>query len=183
VGDTPVAKPSPIPTWKFPHRGFVITCVLAGIVVLIVVGATAAWPTGPKVDQATGVQWVTVARADDLQADQPVHVFEQKLWLVKLDSGDVIALSHVSTRVTSLAGCTVPWRPDFVFADVKGWFRDPCSGTTYDLNGFKVFGPAPRGLDQYEVQVKGGEVAVRVGPGVAPIQNAPVEAKPYRPLH
>jgi nitrite reductase/ring-hydroxylating ferredoxin subunit len=180
VGDIPVAKPSPIPrTLRLPRRGLAIALVFAGVVALIVVAAIAAYPTGSKVDQVTGPHWVTVARADDLQVDQPLHIFEQKLWLVKLDSGEVLALSHKDPR----RGCTVPWRPDFVFSGIKGWFRDPCYGSTYDLNGHKVFGPSPRGLDQYQVQVNGGEVAVWVGPGIPAIQNAPVEAKPYRPHH
>jgi hypothetical protein len=67
VGHIPVAKPSPRPRWRFPGRGFVIACVLAGFAAVIFVCAMAAWPTGPKVDQLTGVQWVSVTRADDLQ--------------------------------------------------------------------------------------------------------------------
>jgi Rieske Fe-S protein len=175
VGHIPVAKPSPTPTWKFPRRGFAVACILAGFVALIVVVGIAAWPTGPKVDQVTGVQWVSVARADDLQPDQPVHVFAQKLWLVKLGSGEIVALSHRDPG----RGCTVPFRPDFVYNGVKGWFRDPCYGSTYDLNGYKAYGPSPRGLDQYEVRISSGEVQVHVGQG-AVIEHAPAEAAPYR---
>jgi nitrite reductase/ring-hydroxylating ferredoxin subunit len=151
-----------------------IVLVLAGFVALVVAAAIAAYPTGSNVDQITVPQWVTVARVDDLQPNQPVSVAAQRLWLVKLDSGQVLALSYKDPR-----GCTVPWRPDFTFEDVKGWFRDPCLGSTYDLNGHKAFGPSSRGLDQYEVRISSGDVQAHVGPG-AVIENAPGEAAPYR---
>jgi nitrite reductase/ring-hydroxylating ferredoxin subunit len=107
-----------------------IVLVLAGCVALVVAAAIAAYPTGSNVDQITVPQWVTVARVDDLQPNQPVSVTAQRLWLVKLDSGQVLALSYKDPR-----GCTVPWRPDFTFEDVKGWFRDPCQSGTFDLTG------------------------------------------------
>jgi cytochrome b6-f complex iron-sulfur subunit len=96
---------------------------------------------------------------------------------VKLNTGEIIALSQKSTHL----GCTVPYRPDFVWSGIKSWFRDPCSGSTWDLNGHKVYGPAPRGLDQYAVQIVGAQVQVLVGPNSL-IENAVVEAKAYRPL-
>jgi hypothetical protein len=175
VGHIPVAKPSPIPRWKFPRRGLALSCILAGTVALIVVGLVAARPTGPNVDGITVPGWVTVADVDELQTDQPLRIYEQKLWLVKLDSGEMVALSQKGYR-----GCTVGWRTDFTVDGVKGWFRDPCQGVTYDLNGYKLYGPAPRGMDQYEVKIVNREVQVRVGPG-AVIENAPAEAAPYRP--
>jgi nitrite reductase/ring-hydroxylating ferredoxin subunit len=181
VGDIPVAKPSPIPrTLRFPRRGLAIALVLAGFVGLVVVAALAAYPTGSNVDQITVPQWVTVARANDLQPDQPVGIFAQKIWLVKLDSGEVLALSYKSP----FRGCTVPWRPDFVFHGIKGWFRDPCQSATFDLTGACFAAPCPRGMDRYPVQVVGGKVQVKVGTG-ALISGPPVNfgAKPYVPAN
>src|SRR5437016_3412754 len=48
-------------------------------------------------------------------------------------------------------GCTVPWRSDFEFESVKGWFRCPCHGSTYTKAGVRVFGPAPRPMDSFLV--------------------------------
>ena len=160
-----------------------IALVLVSTVAVGGLALATAWPTGakvdqsspPKADQLTAPHWVNLMRADDLQPNQPVHSFEHKLWLVKLDSGEVLALSHKSTYL----GCTVPWRPDFTFGDIQGWFRDPCQGATWDLNGNLVVGPAPRGLDQYAVQIVDGNIEARVGMG-AEIRNAPSEALPYR---
>jgi hypothetical protein len=170
VGDIPVAKPSPIPRkLRFPRRGLAIALVLAGFVALAAVIAIAAYPSGSKVDQVTGPHWVTVARADDLQVGQPVHVFDQKFWLVKLDSGEVLALSHKDSR----GGCTIPWRPDFQFNGHKGWFRDPCSGSTYNIEGIKAFGPSPRNMDRFTVRVYGNDVQVMMADGQALPTPAP----------
>ncbi len=58
-------------------------------------------------------------------------------------------------------GCTMPWRPNFSFEGSLGWFRDPCHGSTYDRHGQRVFGPSPRNMDYFDVEVNdAGEVVV-----------------------
>jgi len=136
-----------------------IALVLAGFVALVAVVAIAAYPTGTKVDQLTGVQWVTVARADDLQPNQPVRIFDQRVWIVKQPSGEILALYSTSPSVER---CVIPWRPDFLFRNQKGWFRSPCHGDTYDLSGTCVH-DCPRDMDRYEARVSGGRVQILVG--------------------
>jgi len=161
VGDIPVAKPSPIPrTLRFPRRGSAIALVLAGFVALVVAAAIAAYPTGSNVDQITVPQWVTVERADDLQPDQPVHIFAQKLWLVRQPSGDVLALYDVSPSVER---CGISWRPELPFRNQTGWLRSACHGDTYDLTGTCVY-ECPRDMDRYQTRVVGGDVQICVGP-------------------
>jgi len=59
------------------------------------------------------------------------------------------------------SGCTLPWRETFVFEGEAGWFRDPCHGSTYDSQGQRVFGPARRNMDYFDVTVNHvGEVVV-----------------------
>ena len=90
-----------------------------------------------------------------------------RFWLVHVPGSDrFLALNYKDPR------CAIAWRPDFSFQDprtgatTKGWFRDPCGGSTYDLQGTRVFGPSPRDLDQYPVTVSGdGHVLVKVGDG------------------
>ncbi|HZQ37249.1 MAG TPA: Rieske 2Fe-2S domain-containing protein [Dehalococcoidia bacterium] len=61
-------------------------------------------------------------------------------------------------------GCTVPWRPDFTFEGSTGWFRCPCHGSTYTKGGLRVFGPAPRSMDTFDVTVNGdGSLTVNTG--------------------
>jgi nitrite reductase/ring-hydroxylating ferredoxin subunit len=154
-------------TLRFQRRGLAIALVLAGFVVIAAVIATEAYPTGVSAPPDTPY-WVKVMRSDILQPDQPVHIFDQKVWMVKLDTGEVLALYHGDPYL----GCAVPWRPDFTFMNMKGWFRNPCQSQTYDLTGACFDGPCVRGLDRYETRVNNGDIEVRVGPG-ALIQGPP----------
>ena len=80
-------------------------------------------------------------------------------------------------------GCTVPWRPDFQFEGTTGWFRCPCHGSTYTKGAATlVFGPAPRPLDLFEVQVKeDGGLVVNTGAIVKGSHDNPNRAVPYIP--
>lgn len=67
-------------------------------------------------------------------------------------------------------GCTVPWRPTFVWPDpdaggqdTTGWFRCPCHGSTYNNAGVRVFGPAPRSMDHMKVTIEDGKISVNTG--------------------
>jgi len=63
-------------------------------------------------------------------------------------------------------GCTVPWRSDFNFVDPatsqekKGWFRCPCHGSTYNDSGARVYGPAPRSMDHFDLTIANGRISV-----------------------
>lgn len=76
--------------------------------------------------------------------------------IVRLEDGDVRALSSKDPHL----GCAVPWQPDFTFDGRQGWFRNPCHGETYDIAGNHVFGPGPRGLDRFGVEIESGRVIV-----------------------
>lgn len=51
-------------------------------------------------------------------------------------------------------GCSVPWCPP------AKWFECPCHGSKYSINGEYRDGPAPRSLDQFRVEIKGGKLIV-----------------------
>ncbi|MGH2772758.1 MAG: ubiquinol-cytochrome c reductase iron-sulfur subunit [Actinomycetota bacterium] len=51
-------------------------------------------------------------------------------------------------------GCAVPWCPP------AKWFECPCHGSKYSINGEYRDGPAPRGLDQFKVEIVGGKIVV-----------------------
>jgi Rieske Fe-S protein len=173
VGHIPVAKPSPIPRWSFPRRGLVIALVLAALVALVAVTFVTAYPTGSKIDN--GPVWNPVATTDQLQAGEPVHVLNLRLWIVKLESGEVLALSSIDPR----NGCAIPWRPEFTFDGRQGWFRDPCHSSTYDLDGARVFGPSAHDMHRYDARVTRDKIEVRTGGGKAlPLQPPPDIAPP-----
>jgi cytochrome b6-f complex iron-sulfur subunit len=48
----------------------------------------------------------------------------------------------------------VPW------CDTSKWFECPCHGSRYNRWGEYEFGPAPRGLDRFPVELRDGEVFV-----------------------
>ena len=142
-----------------------LAIVLSTVVLGLVVVSAFAWPTGSKVDQ---VGWFTAGATSDFAMNEPVRFADHRFWLIKLDDDEFVALLAKSPH----RGCTVPWRPDFEFMGKKGWFRDPCYQSTWDMTGRLVFGPSPRGMDRFPVRVDGDKVLVNVetvilGPGGA----------------
>jgi Rieske Fe-S protein len=163
MGSIPVANPSPPRRFVFPRRGIAVAVVLSAVVVGLVVVSAFAWPTGSKVDQ---LEWFNAGDTSDFAVNEPVRFQDHRFWLVRLDSGEFVALLTKSPH----RGCTVPWRPDFEFMGKKGWFRDPCYQSTWDVTGTLVFGPSPRGMDRFPVRQDGDTVLVNVrtvipGPG------------------
>ncbi|MDP9405690.1 MAG: Rieske 2Fe-2S domain-containing protein [Actinomycetota bacterium] len=51
-------------------------------------------------------------------------------------------------------GCRVPW------CETSEWFECPCHGSRYNRWGEYEFGPAPRGLDRFAVNIVDGKVIV-----------------------
>jgi cytochrome b6-f complex iron-sulfur subunit len=103
----------------------------------------------------------------------PVAIYPAKTWLVNLKPGEggfqavppskdggLVALYWKCVHL----GCTVPWRSDFDFEGEKGWFRCPCHGSTYTRGGARVFGPAPRSLDTFDLTPNpDGSVTINTG--------------------
>jgi len=71
-------------------------------------------------------------------------------------TGGLLALYQACTHL----GCRLPWRPDFDFEGEQGWFRCPCHGATYTKAGVRVFGPAPRDMDQRPLRIDRDGTAV-----------------------
>jgi Rieske Fe-S protein len=70
--------------------------------------------------------------------------------LVIVRSGEhaIVALSSTCTHL----GCTVRKEPSF--------FRCPCHGSTYDLEGNVVRGPAEHPLERYLAQLNGTQITI-----------------------
>ncbi|MGE0542560.1 MAG: ubiquinol-cytochrome c reductase iron-sulfur subunit [Dehalococcoidia bacterium] len=129
------------------------------------------WPR--EVTGFGGIFRIPAAQVPEPGSD-PKRFPEGKLYLVNLLPGEGVpeqfqALAAPSEEGGILAlwqkcphlGCTVPWRPEFDFEGVKGWFRCPCHGSTYTKAGVRVFGPAPRPMDTFAVTIEGdGAVSV-----------------------
>lgn len=168
MGSIPVANPAPRQRPHFSRNGVLLIALPLALIALIVMVVAFAWPTGPKSQPA---RWVDAGTVDALTVNEPARNVEGRFWLVKLQTGEIVALSQRNPH--PLRPCTIPWRPDFEFAGRKGWFRDPCLGSTFDIDGKIMFGPAPRSMDRYRVDIRDGEVFVDISrrlcaPGVPP---------------
>lgn len=131
-----------------------------------------------ETDLGTGdaaADWVRVADTDDLKVRQPLTVQEREVHLVRLDSGEILALWDKDPHL----GCRVPWDPWFSFMGRTGWFRNPCHAETYDLTGACFFGPCPRGLDRFPVMTLGEDVFVDFG---TVIEGPPLSQAASTPL-
>jgi cytochrome b6-f complex iron-sulfur subunit len=113
---------------------------------------------------------VTVPAAQVPAQGNKVQIAEGRFWLVNLNAEQggpgLLALWWKCPHL----GCTVPWRPTFVWPDPttgalkQGWFRCPCHGSTYTDAGIRVFGPAPRSMDTMAISVsESGDITVDTG--------------------
>ncbi len=156
MGSIPVANPAPYQRPHLSRRGLLVLALPLAVFAFGVTVVAFVWPMGAKVEPA---RWIDVGTVEALSVNEPVRVTEGRFWLVKQETGEVLALWQRDPRL----GCTVPWRPDFEFAGRKGWFRNPCHGQTYDFAGRCVSGPCVRGLDRFPVRVRDGQIEVNVG--------------------
>jgi len=143
------------------------------------VAATAADFLNPRDTRQAGSPFVVPASKVPKAGADPFHAVDARFWLVNLKRGEGSPeigtgvnpgeASHSGGLLALSArcpfhGCSVPWRPDFEFGGVIGWFRCPCCGSTFTKAGLRVFGGAPRSLDTFPiVAVNGNGVRVNTG--------------------
>ena len=150
------ASPRPRNPWR--AIALLVLAIFAGLVLVaacmaaIVGGTPKRTLKVPRADLQTGVP--AFYPLPSLGADRAGRT--HGVWVVLRADGQAQAFFSRDSH----SGCTVPWRADFVFEGRAGWFRDPCTGSTYTLEGEKVFGPAPRGLDRHPASVEEAQVVV-----------------------
>lgn len=159
--DTPVARP--VPRREVITRRIFLLGGFWSALGLAIVGFVGSpldfiWPRNLK-----GFGGPIIVTTDQVPAEgaDPNRIVEGKFWLLNLKAGPTTAPGAASPggllalyQKCPHLGCTVPYRPDFTFDDVKGWFRCPCHGSTYSKDGgVKVYGPAPRPMDVFPITV------------------------------
>jgi len=119
---------------------------------------------------------VFVGTIDQLDPGKKLHNLDAKAWIVRFNAdqakrnpgateGSVLAIYHKCVHL----GCTVPYIEGLSFDDPRngetyqGWFKCPCHGSTYSDAGVRVFGPAPRSLDTFDMTIKDGKITVNTG--------------------
>ena len=91
---------------------------------------------------------VNVGPASDYAVGSPVYHESDRFWVVKLASGEMLALYDRDP----LTGCTVPWDPNYVMLGITGWFRDACSRSVYDLQGGCFEGACVIGMNRLSIK-------------------------------
>jgi Rieske Fe-S protein len=81
--------------------------------------------------------------------DTATYVTEGRLFVANA-GGHLFALSQRCPHL----GCRVP------FCDSSGRFECPCHGSKFDLGGEWIEGPAPRGMDRYDLTLENGVLVV-----------------------
>jgi cytochrome b6-f complex iron-sulfur subunit len=114
---------------------------------------------------------VSAGTVDQFPPGSKTQIPLGKMWIVNLteDQGGpgFLALYWKCPHL----GCTVPWRPDFTFPDPAtgqnklGWFRCPCHGSTYNDAGVRVYGPAPRSMDHFDLTIDANSKRISVNTG------------------
>jgi hypothetical protein len=155
-----------------------LALLAAGIVSVLVVSAlVVAWlaPAGPHpwrieyplADLEVGVP--REFRPEGLPPDSSGR--PSRLLLVRHRDGTVDAFwsvtSHhrdcpVAVRKAAHDGRSGSFLAQYVPPDAESnWlFRTPCLGSTFTLDGMRVFGPAPRGLDSFPAHIERDQVVI-----------------------
>ena len=131
-----------------------------GLLLVGILGAPLDFMWIRKVRGFGGPIAVTPDRIPEPGAD-PLRIIEGKFWLLNLEPGTTTTGAETQGGVLALwqkcphLGCTVPYRPAFEFEGRRGWFRCPCHNSTYTKEGgVLVFGPAPRSMDVFPLEVQ-----------------------------
>jgi cytochrome b6-f complex iron-sulfur subunit len=187
IGPRPAQVTTPVAT-PAPRRGPLVTrrtFILGGFWTAL--GLALLGIFGPQLDflyprKVRGFGGPIPVSQDEIPppGGEPVRNFEGRFWLVHLPAGVTPNGEQTEGGVLALwqkcphLGCTVPWRPDFTFLGRKGWFRCPCHGSTYTKEGgVRVFGPAPRSMDLFRIEVnQDGSITVLTGPNNAIMGSA-----------
>jgi cytochrome b6-f complex iron-sulfur subunit len=184
---TPVAKPAPRPGPPLPRRvvilgGFWSSMLLAAVGIM---GAPLdfVWPRR-RPGGFGGTFFVSADQVPEPGAE-PVRFPTGRFYLKHMaegEEGSPGGLLAIYQKCTHL-GCTVPWRADFRFEDKTGWYRCPCHGSTYTKGAaILVFGPAPRPLDLFAVEVQEtGDLVVNTGAITKGSVDNPQRVVPYSP--
>jgi cytochrome b6-f complex iron-sulfur subunit len=169
--DTPIAKPLPKRN-VITRRIFILGGFWSALGLLTVglLGAPLDFMWIRKLRGFGGPVAVTPDRIPDVGED-PQRIIEGKFWLVNIEPGTTPNGEETPGGVLALwqkcphLGCTVPYNPSFDFQGRRGWFRCPCHNSTYTREGgVLVFGPAPRPMDVFPIEVQqDGSLIVQTG--------------------
>ncbi len=115
-----------------------------GALLAVAAGWTTYESLRPLANAASGGT-INLGEPSRYQPDTATYVSEGRLFVAHTGT-EIYALSQKCPHL----GCRVP------FCDSSGRFECPCHGSKYDLGGEWIEGPAPRGMDRFDLKVSGG---------------------------
>jgi cytochrome b6-f complex iron-sulfur subunit len=134
------------------RRTFLTKGWKAGVGLLAAAGLWTSWDLlRPRIGAGFAARIKTVP-PDAVPANTVLEIPEARAYLTKIN-GEVVAISEKCTHL----GCRVP------FCDSSGQFECPCHGSVFNRAGDYLTGPAPRGMDQYKVEIVDGVVEIDTG--------------------
>jgi hypothetical protein len=120
--------------------------------VLVSVAALALAAVGVvlvNADQTARNGWVEAGTVDRLTERGVTYVEGARAYVVSTPSGLIALHARSPQRGEPVRYCAS-----------SGWFEDAMHGSKFDTVGRYVLGPAPRGLDRFDVEVQGDEAFV-----------------------
>lgn len=114
--------------------------------------AAATWTTWEALrplSSASKAAKIRIGAASDFQVGTATYLPEGRMYVVNA-SNQIFALAQKCPHL----GCRVP------FCESSGRFECGCHGSVFDLGGEWVKGPAPRGMDRFEITQKGDSLIV-----------------------
>jgi len=91
-----------------------------------------------------------LGKLEDINLGSVTAFRSDKLYLVRMDDGGLLALSLQCTHL----GCAITWNKD------KDEFDCPCHASSFNMGGDVISPPAPRALDTYAIYIEGGQIKV-----------------------
>jgi cytochrome b6-f complex iron-sulfur subunit len=141
------------------RRDFLTRMWKMGIGLIGAAGVWTSWDLLQKLETTGFGGQVRTIPPEAVPETGVIEVPQARAYLVRI-KGEVVAISEKCTHL----GCRVP------FCDSSSQFECPCHGSIFNRAGEYRAGPAPRGMDQYPIEV--GE------DGLIYIENGVVEEGP-----
>ena len=139
------------PAWRrLSTLGIAIPLLMGVVLVVLVLMSFTRDPYKPP-------ELVTAGTISDYEPGAPRYFEAEKIWMVRLpETNTMLALYGVDPE----SECIVPWTPRHELNGLKGWFKDACKGSVYDLQGHCFDGPCTRGLSTFKVTLQQSDVIV-----------------------
>ena len=157
----PVAPPAPEPL----RRNLLVAATFGiGAAIMTALGLPALLYLFSSPKSRKPSDWTEAGDISTLPPNAPVEIaFHQKRvdgWKVVSEKTTAWVVKHPDRTVTAFGpqcthlGCAYHW------AEMQNAFLCPCHTSLFSIDGKVLSGPAPRPLDRYDTQIRGGKLFI-----------------------